>query len=266
MRHAWGTIRERLGLRPSAPPPEQDTRNIDVPPSTTAATATATATEPAPPISLPDTRELMLAEMTRAFNGGFGLGAHGVSGAPASRNNNQAGGESTVPPAVNNQDSSDPRTPSLATLPPEGSFDRFLMDLQIDLRTALTQAEDLPHTPTHQGGRSTPSEPVQQPQEAEASTEIVNDDGSSSTLHPLPQTQRISDQHEDHRPQGPLEGTHAVNVDSGSSSMPDISEVYDTDSEFEDAEESDDDGTSHFHPFSFPFLPANSSKITYLFA
>jgi hypothetical protein len=31
------------------------------------------------------------------------------------------------------------------------------------------------------------------------------------------------------------------------SSMPDLSEVYDTESEFEDAEESDDDGTLHFH-------------------
>ena len=202
----------------------------------------------------------MLAEMTRAFNGGFGLGAHGMSGAPAFRNNNQAEGESTVPPdannTTNNQESSDSQTPSLATtLPPEGSFDRFLMDLQIDLRTALTQTEDLPHTPTHQGRRPTPSESVQQPQEAEARTEIANDDGLSSTLHPLPETQRIGDQLEDNRPHGPPEGTHAVNVDSGRSSMPDLSEVYDTDSEFEDAEgESDDEGTLHFHIYLFSFL------------
>ena len=202
----------------------------------------------------------MLAEMTRAFNGGIGLGAHGVSGTMGLRNNNQAEGESAVPPdtnrTVNNQESSESGTPSLATLPPEGSFDRFLMDLQIDLRTALTQAEDLPHTPTHQGRRSTPSEPVQQPQEAEARTEIANGDGPSSTQHPLPETQRISDQHGDHRPQGPPEGIHA---DSGSPSMPDLSDVYDTDSDFEDAEESDDDGTSHIF-FSFPFLPTNLTK------
>ena len=258
MRHAWGTIRERLGLRPSAstPTPEQATRNIDVPPPTTA--ATAAVTEPAAPISLPDTRELMLAEMTRAFNGGFGLGAHGLTGAQVSRNNNQAGGESAVLPdannTVNNPESSDLRTPSLATLPPEGSFDRFLMDLQIDLRTALTQAEDLPHTPTHQDRQSTPSEPVQQPQEAEVRTEIAHDEGSSSnlpTLPPLPETQHISHQHEDHRPRGPPGGTRAVNVDSDRSSMPDLSEVYETDSEFEDPEESDDDGMPHFHLFHF---------------
>ena len=148
----------------------------------------------------------MLAEMTRAFNGGFGLGAHGIAGTPAS--NNQAGGESAVPPdtnnTVNNQDS---QAPSSVTLPPEGSFDRFLMDLQIDLRTALTQAEDLPHIPTHQ--QSTSSEPIQQPQEAEARTEVANEDRSS---------------------------------------MPDLAEVYDTDSDFEDAEESDDDGTPYFYP------------------
>ena len=263
MRHAWGTIRERLGLRPSAPSPEQGTRNVDVPQPTTA--TTVTATEPAAPLSLPDTRDLMLAEMTRAFNGGFGLGAHGMAGAPASRNINQEGGESAVPPDANNtainQESSGLRTPSLATIPPEGSFDRFLMDLQIDLRTALTQADDLPlNAPTPQGRRSTPSEPVQQPQEAEARTETANNDGSSSIVHPLLESQRISDQHEGHRPQGLPEGTPAVNVDSSRSSMSDLSEVYDTDSEFEDAEESDDEGTSHFHPFSFPFLPTNSTK------
>ena len=82
--------------------------------------------------------KLMLAEMTRAFNGGFRLGAHGMSGALASRNNNQSEGESTVPPDVNNitnnKESSYTQTPSLATtLSPEGSFNRFLMDLQINL-------------------------------------------------------------------------------------------------------------------------------------
>jgi hypothetical protein len=144
MRHAWGTIHERLGLRPSAPSPEQGTRNIDVPQPTTAPTAAATATEPAAPISLPDTRDLMLAEMTRVFNGGFGLGAHRIAGTPA----------------FNNQESSGSRTPSLATLHLKAVLtgsDRFLMDLQIDLRTALTQAEDLPlNAPTDQGRRSMP--------------------------------------------------------------------------------------------------------------
>ena len=197
----------------------------------------------------------MLAEMTRAFNVGFGLGAHGIGGTPTtSGSNSQAEGESVVTPNTNTntQESPDSGTPPLATLPPEGSFDRFLMDLQIDLRTALTQVEDLPHTSAPQSRRSAPSEPVQQPQEAEAVTENANGDGPSSTLRALPETQPVDDQHEDHRAQGPPEGIHAANVDPDRSSIPDLSEVYDTESEFGDAEEdSDDDGTL-FHPFSFP--------------
>ena len=253
MRHAWGTIRERLGLRPSIPPSEQDARNTDVPvvPSTT----TATAADPVAPISLPGTRELMLAEMTRAFNVGFGLNGNGMSGA-LSGNNSQAEGELTATPDTNNtgnnQESSTSAIPPLAALPPEGSFDRFLMDLQIDLRTALTQVEDPPTTPPTphphpQGRRSTPSEPVEQPREADAGAENVNGDGSSLTL---PETERAVDQHRSHRPQGPPGGIHAVNVDSDGSSMPDLSEIYDTDSEFEDAaeEDSDDDGMLHSLP------------------
>jgi hypothetical protein len=194
----------------------------------------------------------MLAEMTRAFNVGFGLGAHGIGGTPASGTNNQAEGDSAVTPDTNNtnnnQESSDSGTPPPATLPPEGSFDRFLMDLQIDLRTALTQAEDLPDTPTPQGRQSTPSEPVQQSQEAEAGTENANGDGPSSNLL---DTQPISEQHEDHRPYGSPEGIHGVNVDPDISSMPDLSEAYDTDSEFEDAEgDSEDHGK-----LLLPFLP-----------
>jgi hypothetical protein len=77
---------------------------------------------------------------------------------------------------------------------------RFLMGLQTDLRTVLTQAEDLPYAPTHHCRRLTISKPVQQLQVAEARTEIANNDGSSST------------QHEDHHPQGPPEGLPAVNA------------------------------------------------------
>jgi hypothetical protein len=195
----------------------------------------------------------MLAEMTRAFNVGFGLGAHGIGGTPTSGSNSQ--GESVVTPDTNTntQESPDSVTPPLATLPPEGSFDRFLMDLQIDLRTALTQVEDLPHTPAPQTRRLAPSELVRQPQEAEAGTENANGNESSSTLRTLPETQPVVYQHEDYRAQGPPEGIHAANVDPGRSSIPDLSEVYDTESEFGDAEEdSDDDGTLFFHPFSFP--------------
>lgn len=222
MRHAWGAIRERLGLRSSVATSDQETRNTDVPvvPPTTTATA-----NPVTPVSLPDTRELMLAEMTRAFNVGFGLG-----GGLGSGNNSRVEGESTGLSDTNNSNTSNSGIPALATLPPEGSFDRFLMDLQIDLRTALTQVEHLPTspgTPTPRDVQSTPSEPQQ--------TEGTNGDGSSS------ETQRAGDQ------QSP-EGIHAV--DHERSSVPDLLEMYDTDSEFGDAEEdSDDDGKLHSHTF-----------------
>ncbi|KAF8802148.1 hypothetical protein BYT27DRAFT_7341509 [Phlegmacium glaucopus] len=244
MRHAWGTIRERLGLRPSAPS-EQDTRNTDVP--VVPPTTTTTPTDPATPISLPDTRELMLAEMTRAFNLGFGLNGNGLGGglAGSGNGNNEAEGESAVMSDANNtnsnQEPTDSGTPPLATLPPEGSFDRFLMDLQIDLRTALTQVEDLPPAPTHphpQGRQSTASEP----QDTEAGTENTNGAGSFSASS---ETQHGVDQHEDHHLQGSPEGIHVVNIDSDRSSVPDLSEIYDTDSEFEDAEEDPDDDDFH---------------------
>ena len=239
MRHAWGTIRERLGLRPSAPS-EQDTRNTEVP---VVPASPTTVADPAAQPSLPDTRELMLAEMTRAFNVGFGLNGNFDGSLASGNNNNQAEGEPTVTSDTsdaNNQESSESGTPPAVTLPPEGSFDRFLMDLQIDLRTALTPVEDQP-TPT-QGRQSTTSEP----QDAEAAE---NTDGERA------ETQHGGDQHDDHgldhqvgHPQGSPEGTHAANVDSDRSSMPDLSEIYDTDSEFEDAEDdSDEDGTLPFN-------------------
>ena len=106
--------------------PSKTPRNTDVPVAPPTLAATATATDPAAPISLPETRELMLAEMKRALNVGFGLGAHGLG---ASGNNHQVEGGMTVTPDNSNPESSDSGIQPLATLPPEGSFDRFLMDL-----------------------------------------------------------------------------------------------------------------------------------------
>ena len=76
----------------------------------------------------------------------------------------------------------------------------------------MTQVEDPPRTPTPQGRRSTPSEPFQQPQEAEVGTENATGDGLSSTSHALPETQLVGDQ-------------HAVNIDSDRSSMPDLDTI-----------------------------------------
>lgn len=119
MRQAWGSIRERLGLRPT---PTTDPYRL---PSTSAPTVADSAT---PSI---DARERMLAEMARAFNVGLGISSGAFppdSVAP------------TDPPTTSAASTAPEPTSSLA---PEGSFERFLVDLQSDLRTALTYNADL---------------------------------------------------------------------------------------------------------------------------
>ncbi|KAF6759114.1 hypothetical protein DFP72DRAFT_1102300 [Ephemerocybe angulata] len=65
MRQAWSTIRERLGLRPN-PPRSAPTLGSN---GTHAPRAVGDSSAP----QITDTRELMLAEMARAFNIGLGL-------------------------------------------------------------------------------------------------------------------------------------------------------------------------------------------------
>ena len=119
LRQAWGSIRERLGLRPAPSP---------------SATASSPETEPqvAPGLSSNDPRELVLAQMARAFNLGFGLGDSPTN--PATRE----GGESEASQPRENAASETPQSEGALQLSPDGSFERFLVDLQADLRTALT--------------------------------------------------------------------------------------------------------------------------------
>jgi len=114
MRNAWASIRERLGIRP---PSSSD--NIVPSPNV----ANESATQPTT-----DTREMMLSEMARAFSVGLGLG--GFTGPTPTANNNILG-RSVEPPA----------TPDVRPSAAEGSFERFLMELQADLRVALTTGE-----------------------------------------------------------------------------------------------------------------------------
>ena len=135
MRQAWGTIRERLGLRPT-PPPSTTTTTTNTPaPSTFSAgdaPAAAVVEQQQPPTTAvpTDTRELMLAEMARAFN--VGLGLNGLGGVvPGGDGNNNAG-------ANGSGGGTEGGVGEAQDLPAEGSFERFLFDLQADLRTALT--------------------------------------------------------------------------------------------------------------------------------
>lgn len=118
MRQAWGSIRERLGLRT---------------PNNTSLTGGGTEpiTGRRPDGTQMDAREIMLAEMARAFNLGLGLGSDTGSGDPVTDED------------ANRASSPTPEGTTLPTgerqLPVEGSFERFLVDLQTDLRIALTQ-------------------------------------------------------------------------------------------------------------------------------
>lgn len=106
MRHAWGNLRERLGI------PSNRTSNTTAPIS--------------PETGRPmDAREAMLSEMARAFNLGLGLGPN-VAGGPSADSAGEGNGEEDAG----------------RTLPPEDSFERFLIDLQADLRVALSQPEE----------------------------------------------------------------------------------------------------------------------------
>lgn len=189
MRQAWGTIRERLGLRPSAPPTEQSATANDV----TLPTMEAEGPNPAPT----DARELMLAEMARAFN--IGLGLNGLGSLSSNSNEDAIAGPSdteavgTNSPANVQHNGENPAPPSTASeatnttiLPPEGSFERFIVDLQVDLRLALTHVEEeVVGTADTQHGQAQQAPEIQDEQPRESSQ---SQHSSPSTVQLPPST------------------------------------------------------------------------------
>lgn len=162
MRQSWGTIRERLGLSPTPPSP-----------STTASTATTGGSVSAAQQQqqVTDTRELMLDEMARAFRIGLGLNTGATGGAPPPVGSvTPFSGVASLSPigvagvggstgsvgvvgnagvgGINGMEGGEmgggggEGTQHGTALPAEGSLDRFLVDLQADLRAAFTQSEE----------------------------------------------------------------------------------------------------------------------------
>lgn len=113
MRHVWSSLRDRLGLRT----PGMGTPGVD-----------EGTGRPSPR----DARELLLTEMARAFNLGLGLGR--PPAVPDVTNANGPAAPIAEPPSANGGGTSD-----VPVMPPPGSFERFLIDLQSDLRVALAQ-------------------------------------------------------------------------------------------------------------------------------
>lgn len=113
MRHVWSSLRDRLGLR-------------------TPGMGTPGADEGTGRPSPRDARELLLTEMARAFNLGLGLGRPPVVPGVANASGPAA-------PVVEATPANGGGTSDVPIMPPPGSFERFLIDLQSDLRVALAQ-------------------------------------------------------------------------------------------------------------------------------
>ncbi|KAG2131821.1 hypothetical protein DEU56DRAFT_739862 [Suillus clintonianus] len=113
MRHVWSSLRDRLGLR-------------------TPGMGTPGADEGTGRPSPRDARELLLTEMARAFNLGLGLGRPPVVPGVANASGPAA-------PVVEATSANGGGTSDVPIMPPPGSFERFLIDLQSDLRVALAQ-------------------------------------------------------------------------------------------------------------------------------
>ena len=116
IRNVWESFRERLGLN----------RNSV---ANTSEDSTSSSDEPG------NMRpgEIMLAEMARALNIGLGLNGDGSG-------NTSATNPDTAPAPTNREaPQSTHNIPTARPLPPEDSFERFLLNLQADLRVALSE-------------------------------------------------------------------------------------------------------------------------------
>lgn len=136
IRNVWESVRDRLGFNPRNPVLSALNSAATGEQNIGAATAGGeTRMRPG---------ELMLAEMARALNAGLGLsGADGASA--GARPAGQAGDE--VPPISGEAAPwSAGMDAAAGSLPPDGSFERFLLNLQADLRAALSEDDSAART------------------------------------------------------------------------------------------------------------------------
>ena len=165
MRHVWSSLRDRLGLGSGA----NHTNHSNDTPSSLGPGQSAPS-QPLDIVRPRDPREIMLAEMARAFNLGLGLGGATASTPSATASANPNTAELAIP-ADGDVPAGDGEQPSL---PPPDSFERFLMDLQTDLRVTLMQEQE----PGIVGGA---------PRDANETAQDVEED------QPIPELQSLSD-------------------------------------------------------------------------
>ncbi|KAK7689751.1 hypothetical protein QCA50_006390 [Cerrena zonata] len=174
IRNVWESFRDRLGLNSRAQPGGGATNDGtgNIPTSATPATGTTSNT------SLPTDNgrlrpgELMLAEMARALNAGLGLGNGQASSSQNERRQSAAATEARDVDGPDTPAAAEP-TPRMPTvdedtsLSPEAGFERFLLNLQADLRTILSTDTVGPSVPP-------PEQPSSTAATEEHDTEVVD--------------------------------------------------------------------------------------------
>ncbi|KAG8214705.1 hypothetical protein J3R82DRAFT_9790 [Butyriboletus roseoflavus] len=167
MRHVWSNLRDRLGVGSGA---RNSNHSNDT--TSTSGPGQSVPSQLSEVVRPRDPREIMLAEMARAFNLGLGLG-----GTAANTPSAATSASSNTPELAMSDDADVPagdRDGQPPTLPPPDSFERFLMDLQTDLRVTLMQEQE-------------PGVPGGAPRDADQTAEDVEED------QPIPELQSLSD-------------------------------------------------------------------------
>uniref|UniRef100_A0A0W0FFD5 RING-type domain-containing protein n=1 Tax=Moniliophthora roreri TaxID=221103 RepID=A0A0W0FFD5_MONRR len=169
MRQAWGNIRERLGLRGAngsgipATPPSHDQGEQESGRSSEENVPLLSDIDGSERPPTMEARDRMLAEMSRAFQLGLGLNSP-VGG---------AGDTGNVEASLG----ADPIGSRLGEMPPEGSFERFLVDLQADLRVALGGGAQQQQQSRQPLGEMEPEDDDETPRDGE--------DGDSDSINEL---------------------------------------------------------------------------------
>jgi type II secretory pathway pseudopilin PulG len=173
MRNAWAGLRDRLGFRPSSPATSPVSPSaVSPPPEPEPQPEPQPEPSPIPSPATPvDPRTQLLADMARAFQMGLdpedGSGPGSRSGAPSSP---------AIEVNLGDGQRQQQQTQQQERSPPEDSFERFLMDLQVDLRRTLEDGrpENEPELEQEQGREVSPvgvdAEPLVYPQEPPLST------------------------------------------------------------------------------------------------
>ena len=166
MRHVWSSLRDRLGLG-------SGTHSSSPSNDTTSSLGSGQVAPQATDVIRPrDPREIMLAEMARAFNLGLGLGGATTTTPSTVTSANSNNAELAMPD--DGDGLAGDRDGEQTSLPPPDSFERFLLDLQTDLRVTLMQDQE----PSVIGGV---------PRDVDETAEDIEGD------RPIPELQSLSD-------------------------------------------------------------------------